>query len=222
MPNLYPELGVGKADSDKMTGPVPVSEALTGDKREVLAFVVNVRDTAFEVTDPRKAGTLYKFVLTMISGEPRVAITHRNPENWEELKAFLRNRYREKTTLDYHAIQLFSSRHSKSESVSDWTQKIQRLRPEFREAALHDCEPDERVGTWTITGKLRNLYFVQGLYSNFDESAETALEEESVLLVSKLKRYKGWSTQLNGTKCSNRGKVGHVATECYLKEKKDV
>jgi len=82
-----------------------------GDKREVLAFISNV-DMAFEVTDPEQAHILYRFVLTRISGEPRTAITYRNLENWE-LKAFLKNTYTEKRTLDYHATQLFGARQGK-------------------------------------------------------------------------------------------------------------
>jgi hypothetical protein len=59
---------------------------------------------------------------------------------------------------------------------------------------------------------------VQGLYSdiiqtivgsrnhdNFDEIAETALEEERAIR-SKFGRYKGSNTQLSGTKCSNCGR----------------
>jgi hypothetical protein len=92
-----------------MVDHVPVSEALKlvtpfeGDKREVLAFVANV-DKVFDVTDPRKADTLYKFVLTRMKGEPQMAIIHRNMEDWEELKAFLRNTYRKEDAR--------SSRHS--------------------------------------------------------------------------------------------------------------
>jgi len=167
MPNLYPSLEAGEADSNSsMTDRVPVSEALKpvtpfkDDKREVLAFVANV-DTAFAVIDPSRADTLYKFVLTRINGERQIAITHRNLENWEELKAFLRNTYIEKRTLDYHATQLFSARQGKSESVSDWIQTIQRLGSEFEEAALHNCEPDEKVGILTLADKLRNICFVQ-------------------------------------------------------------
>jgi hypothetical protein len=37
------------------------------EKREVSAFIANV-DTAFEATDLRQDGTLYKFMLTRISG----------------------------------------------------------------------------------------------------------------------------------------------------------
>ena len=47
-----------------------------GDKQEVLAFIGNV-DTAFAVTNSEQAVTLYKFVLTRISGESRTAIGHR-------------------------------------------------------------------------------------------------------------------------------------------------
>ena len=83
-----------------------------GEKRDVLEFIANV-DTAFEVIDPRKEGTLFKFVLTRISGEPGTAIAHRNLENWEELKEFLKNTYTEKRTLDCHTNQLFSTKQSK-------------------------------------------------------------------------------------------------------------
>jgi hypothetical protein len=53
---------------------------------------------------------LYQYVLTRINGEPRIAISHRNLENWEELKEFLRNTYIEKRTLDFHANQLFRAK----------------------------------------------------------------------------------------------------------------
>jgi hypothetical protein len=59
-------------------------------KREVPAFIANV-DTAFDVTDHRNEDTLYKSVLTRISGEPRITIIHRNLEYWEELREFLKS-----------------------------------------------------------------------------------------------------------------------------------
>ena len=62
------------------------------------------------------------------------------------------------------------------------------LGSKFREAALQDCEQDERAGILTLADKLRNICFLQGLYSDriqtivrgrnhssFDEIAETAL-----------------------------------------------
>jgi hypothetical protein len=85
---------------------ISVSEALKlvspfkGDKREVLAFISNV-DAAFELIDPEHSDVLYKFLLTRISGESRVAISHRNLENWEELRTFLRNTYTEKVHIRY-------------------------------------------------------------------------------------------------------------------------
>ena len=216
---------------------ISVTEALKlvcpfkGDKREVVAFTSNV-DTAFEVTDPEQADTLYRFVLTRISGEPRTAITHRNLENWEELRAFLRNTYTEKRTLDYHATQLFGARQGKNDSISEWIQNVQKLSSKFREAALQDCEEDERVGIVALADKLRNICFVQGILSDriqtivrsrnghtFDEIAETALEEESAIY-SKNERYRQGapSTRLI---CNNCGKTGHIAAKCYLKNKRD-
>jgi hypothetical protein len=216
---------------------VSVSEALKlvcpfkGDKSEVLAFISNV-DTAFEVTDPERADVLYKFVLTRISGEPRIAITHRSLENWDELRAFLKNTYTEKRTLDYHATQLFGARQGKNESVSGWIQTVQRLSSKFREAALQDCEEDERVGIVALADKLRNICFVQGIVSDriqtivrsrnsdtFDEIAETALEEESAIY-SKNERYRQGTLPSKVT-CNNCGRTGHIAAKCYLKDKKE-
>jgi hypothetical protein len=147
---------------------------------------------------------------------------------------FLKNTYIEKRMLDYHTNQLFSARQDRSESISDWIQKIQRLWSKFREAALHDCKPGERARILTITDKLRNICFVQGLYldriqtimrsqnpHNFDEIAETALKEESAI-VSKFDWYKSLNMQLSSFKCSNCGKGGHMASRSYLRERKAV
>lgn len=242
MSNLYPDLETEVVSSTSttasMTEYITVGEALKlvtpfkGDKREVLAFIANV-NTAFEVIDPRNEGTLFKFVLTRISGEPRTAIAHRNLENWEELKEFLKNTYTEKRTLDYHANQLFSTKQSKVESVSEWIQRVQKLGSKFREAALQDCEQDEAAGILTLADKLRNICFVQGLYSDriqtivrsrnhssFDEIAETALEEESAIF-SKNERYKSNKTGSDLPKCGYCNKLGHAASRCYLKDRKD-
>jgi len=180
MPNVHPDLEAKVAspgnDTADMAEYISVGEALKlvapfkGEKRGVLAFIANV-DTAFEVTDPRNEGTLFKFVLTRISGEPRTAIAHRNLENWEELKEFLKNIYTEKRTLDYRANQ-FSTKQSKSESVSEWMQRVQKLGSKFIEAALQDCKQDERAGMLTLADKLRNICFVQGLYSDNTNNCE--------------------------------------------------
>jgi hypothetical protein len=79
-----------------MSNYISVSEALKlfttfkEEKREVPAFIDNV-DTAFELIDPRNESTLYKFLLTRISGETRTAITHRTLKKWDDLKEFLKN-----------------------------------------------------------------------------------------------------------------------------------
>jgi hypothetical protein len=241
MPNLYLNLETEVASPDSntasMTEYISVGEALKfvapfkGEKRDVLAFIANV-DTAFEVIDPRNESTLFKFVLTRVSGEPRTAIADRNLENWEELKEFWKNTNTEKKTLDYHANQLFSTKQSKVESVSEWIQRVQKLGSKFREAALQDCEQDERAGILTLADKLRNICLVQGLYSDriqtivrsrnyssFDDIAETALEEESAIF-SKNERYKNNNVTSEGPKCSNCNKLGHVASRCYLKDRR--
>ena len=202
-----------------------------GNKNEVLAFVGNV-DTAFSVINPNQEDTLYKFVLTRISGEPRTAIIHRNFDNWPELKQFLRNSYLEKRTLDFHASQLFRSRQGKDERVSEWIQRIQTLGSQFRDAALLDSTEGAREGILDLSDRLRNICFVQGLHSdriqtivrsrnyrNFDEIAETALVEESAI-VSKQDRYKGEGPAPN--RCSSCGKIGHVSSKCFSREKREV
>jgi hypothetical protein len=107
MPNLSPNLDTEVVSPDSntanMTEFISVGEALKlvtpfkGEKRDILGFIANV-DTAFEVIDPRNEGTLFKFVLTRISGEPRTAIAHRNLETWEELRVFKEYVYRKANT----------------------------------------------------------------------------------------------------------------------------
>lgn len=87
---------------------ISVGEALQlvpyfkGNKQEVLALIGNV-DTAIAVINPEQEDVLYKFVLPRISGERRTAVSHRNLDNWENLKAFLKNSYIDRMTLDFHA-----------------------------------------------------------------------------------------------------------------------
>jgi transcriptional regulator of heat shock response len=156
-----------------------------GNKEEFLAFVGNV-DTAFGVINPSHKAILYKFVLTRISGETRTAISHRNLDNWAELKEFLQNAYIEKQTLDYHASQLFKARQEKDEKVADWIHKIQTLGSHFFETELLNCSVGAREVILHFSHSLRNICFIQGLtsmdsaivqsrnYKNFDEIAETA------------------------------------------------
>jgi hypothetical protein len=143
MPNLYPsletEISSPVSKAANMTEYISVGEALKlvalfkGEKRDVVAFIANV-DTAFEVTDPRNEGTLFKFVLARVRGKPRTATAHRNLENWKQLKECLKNTYSYtvKRTLDYNANQLFSTKQSKAESVSEWIQSLQKFCSKFR------------------------------------------------------------------------------------------
>ena len=75
--------------------------------------------------------------------------------------------------------------------------------------------------------------FLQGLYSDkiqtivrsrnhstFDEIAETELEEESDIF-SKNERHKSGNANSEGPECSNCNILGHVASRCYLKDRKD-
>jgi hypothetical protein len=93
------------------------------DKRKVLAFISNV-DTALEVINPENPDVKYKFVLTRISGEPRVA---RNLENWDDLRTFMKHANTEKRTLVFHATQLYGARQGKNVSISECIQNIQYL-----------------------------------------------------------------------------------------------
>ena len=109
---------------------------------------------------------------------------------------------------------------------------MQKLDGKFREAALQDYEQDEGAGIFTLAVKLRNICFLQGLYSDsiqtivsrkhssFDDIAETAMEEESAIF-SKNERHKNNNANV-GLKCSNCNKLGHGASRCYLRDKRDM
>jgi hypothetical protein len=200
----------------------------SGNKQEVLAFTGNV-DTAFTVINPSQEVILYKLVLTRISGESRTAISHRNFENWADLKESLQNAYIEKRILDFHASQLFKVRQGKDEKVADWFHKIQTLGSQFRETALLNCSEGARENILDLFDSLRNICFFQGLasdriqtivrscnYQNFDEIAETALVKESAITYL-LERYR--AKEVFAYRCSNCGKPGHSSNKCYLRSK---
>jgi hypothetical protein len=82
-----------------------------------------------------------------------------------------------------------------------------------------------------LSDRLQNICFVQGLQSDriqtivrsrnkddFDEIAETGLEEESVIF-SKNEWYKGPET--NSLQCMNCKKMGHTSSKCYLKNRQE-
>lgn len=201
-----------------------------GDKQEVLAFIGNV-DTVFAVINPEQEAILYKFVLTRISGKLKTAISHRNLNNWVELKEYLQNSYIEKRTLDFHACQLFKAKQGKDEKVTDWIHKIQTLGSQFREAALLNCSEGAQEGILDLADRLRNICFIQGLasdriqtivrsrnYQHFDEITETALVEESAI-ESRQDRYRQGGNLAQ--RCGNCGKMGHASNRCYVCTKVD-
>jgi hypothetical protein len=186
-------------------------------------------DTSFAVINPEQEAILYKFVLTHISGEPRNAISHRNLDSWSELKEFLQNSYIKKRTLDYHASQLFKAGQGKNEWVMDWIQRIQTLGSQFCEAALLNCSKGAREGILDLSDRLRNICFIQGLasdriqtivrsrnYQNFDEIAETALAEDSAIV---LKQDRYHPEGISAQRCSYSDKLGHSGNKCYLRGK---
>jgi len=213
------------ADNISVIEALKLVSPFKGDKRDILALISNV-NTAFEVINPNNSDVLYKFILTRISGETRVTITHRNLKNWEDLRAFLKNTYTEKRTLDFHATQLFRVKQGKNENVSEWIQNIQRISSKFKEAVPQDCEDDEQIGIAALADKLRNICFVQGISSDrvqttvqsrntgtLDEIAETVLEEESAIF-SKNERYRQ-GANVGRLMCHNCGKAGHVASMLF-------
>ena len=149
----------------------------------------------------------------------RTTISHRNLDNWIELKDFLKNSYIEKRTLDFHASQLLKARQGKDEKITEWIQRIQTLGSQFREYALLNCSDGAQEGILDLSDRLQNICFVQGLasdciktivlsrnYRNFDEIAETALVEESGI-TSRQDRYRAEESAL--PRCGSCGKLGH-------------
>jgi hypothetical protein len=129
------------------------------------------------------------------------------------LRKFLRNTYVEKRTLDFHANQLFQARQEKSENISGWIQRIQALGSKFREAALKDCTQAERAGILTLSDRLQTIVRSRN-QDDFDEIAETALEEESAIF-SKNEPYK--SPEKYNVQCNNCKKMAHTSNRFTLK-----
>lgn len=236
---LYPDLHsdrdeVVSSSLGEMANYTSVGDALklvpyfSGDKKDLLSFLENV-ETAVEVVNPEHRHKLFKFILTRINGEPRAAIKHRHLDTWDDVKVYLENTYTEKRTLDYYAKVLFVARQRKDETVTQWIQKIQNMGSEFRDSAMQDSSAEEAAGILKLSDRIRNICFVQGLYSdriqtivksrnpgNFDDCAQLALEEESAIV----SRFETRSDRPD--KCGNCGRMGHSTAKCYLKQKKEM
>jgi hypothetical protein len=185
-------------------------------EKELLAFIWNV-DTALAAINPVQEDVLHKFVLTWISGEPWTAISHRNLVNWAELKAFLKNSYIEKRTLDFYGSQLFKASQRKDEKSRNGFRESRRW---VHESALLNSSDGAREGMLHLSDRVRNICFVQGLasdriqtivrsrnYCDFDEIAETTLVEENAI-TSKQERYRA-----AGSTLPRRGSVGNGPLE---------
>jgi hypothetical protein len=87
-----------------MTEYILVSEALKllapfkDEKRDVVAFFAN-EDRAFKVIAPRNEGTLFKSVLTRISGEPTTAIANGNLGNLGRVKGIFKEYVHRKASI---------------------------------------------------------------------------------------------------------------------------
>jgi hypothetical protein len=95
------------------------------------------------------------------------------------------------------------------------------------------CRFREGFSILMMADKLRNICFVQGLYSdriqktvrsrnhqNFHEIAETALQEEGSI-ISNFEKYMKTGRKYSSIKCRNCGK-GHIIAKCSRKERKDI
>jgi hypothetical protein len=131
-------------------------------------------------------------------------------------------------TLDFHANQLFNAKHGKSDSISEWIQRIQTLGSKFREAALTDCTEEERAGILMLSDRLQNICLTQDRIhtilrsrnnDNFDEIAECSLEEGSAL-ISKLERYRR-QDNTTSLQCTISKKSGHTSCNCFLRQKNE-
>jgi hypothetical protein len=74
-----------------------------------------------------------------------MANSHRNLDNWTELRVSAKRLYR-KRTLDFHSSELFKTRQGKDKEATDWLHKIQTLGSQFHEAALLDCSEGAQEG----------------------------------------------------------------------------
>jgi len=97
--------------------------------------------------DPRKNDVLLKFVKAKITGDARSNLMVRDlTQSWELVKALLEENYATRRTLDYYACKMFSTRHSKNESIASWGNKIDELQTDLREAARRVCRHEEILG----------------------------------------------------------------------------
>ena len=208
-----------------ITDALKIVNVFKGEKDTVNTFIANV-ETALDVVSEENKPRLFKFILTKIDGEPRNAIQYHNIETWENLKTFLLNTYRDSRTLDYYLAELFTSKQNRNENVSEWIQRIQKMRARVREGAMLACNDAQKPGIEFFLEYMTKLCFINGLINdkiqmivksrnlqNFNEIAEIALSEESAML-SRLGKFKNSNEEV----CKICKKPGHIGAKCYFKK----
>jgi hypothetical protein len=121
------------------------------------------------------------------------------------VKQILEENYGVRRTLDYYACQMFSSRQGASENIVSWSNRIDTMQSELREAACRICE-DEVIHAVGLVNHIAKACFVQRLSNEriqaivqskgetalLSNCIDTALEEDSTVLSV---RERGFSVQ---------------------------
>jgi len=182
-----------------------INQPFVGEKRKLKEFVDVT--TAFELVNPNEHALLLQFVKTKITGEARSKLLVRDlTSTWRDVKHIQEENYGIRRNLDYYVCRIFRSRQGASESIASWSNRIDTMQSELREAAYRICEDEEVIGAMGFINHLAKTCCVQGLSNEriqtivrskgetalLSACIDTTLEEESAILSA---RERGFSVQ---------------------------
>lgn len=204
-----------------------------GNKEMLHEFIDNC-ENALELVSESDKILLFKIIKSKLTGKARLMSKYRQLNNFDDFKSFLEEVFTEKRSAAHWQLELNSCKQLKSESVINYSQKIEK----YCNKLIENCTENKDL---SIATELSNLLrqqaknvFISGLLDNLkiqvkarnpstlSDAIELAVAEEREFLsekeAPKFANSKFLSSK-NNIKCNNCNKIGHYSSQCFLKQK---
>lgn len=199
-----------------------ISEFDGNHKRDLHTFIESCNDAWTSVNENQKI-FLFKFIKSRISGKASLIISSRQLKTWPELRDFLSENFAESKLFSQIQLELQSCIQHRDESVTNFTQRIERTYSSLLRAVLADCNDDTRKGQIELIRKMALNQFLIGIKPSisscirsqnpktFEEASFHAANEEKLVQYREMHQS---TTQIKNN-CSYCKKSGHSSLNCY-------
>lgn len=194
-----------------------------GDRETLTAFLTNCQN-ALDLASPTQRTLLFKFIIAKLEGKAQIACSNKLFENFDALKAFLKQNFGERKHYTHLLLDLQSCKQQSNESVSQFALRVESCLTDLQ-SEIHNSDSLKRdlPGRIAMTEDLALYTFFLGLHPRLSNNVRCrnpktlngainiALEEEKIqnLLFKTIVK----------AKCKICGKPGHSESECSKRYK---